>query len=282
MTRPPRTSKRVQRKPATQSFSANRLSIGLIPTLIGTSARTSLIEPAVPSTRSVLSPGETATPLRLAFAHPLGRGRNPIRLRSHKNLPHGANSADRGRSGAGLGDITRRRSPFGLGPAGSDRQAQFKFTRRRSTICHYGRPRPPSFGLSGPFVSSHRTRVRKASQRFVSLKAFNTEETNQRFRQRSAKVPSSNQWIITQPTPCLLRLRASKGVLSRENVNSSAVSGNTMRGAARISGARARVSCRPRLRAHPRLRYRRSQPCAMRSPFPANARQRAVLRRALP
>jgi len=104
MTRPPRTSKRVQRKPATQSFSASRLSIGLIPTLIGTSARTSLIEPAVPSTRSVLSPGETATPLRLAFAHPLGRGRNPIRLSSHKNLPHGANSADRGRSGAGLGD----------------------------------------------------------------------------------------------------------------------------------------------------------------------------------
>jgi hypothetical protein len=178
--------------------------------------------------------------------------------------------------------FTRRRSPLRLGPAGYDRQAQFKFTRRRSTICHYGRPRPPSFGLSGPFVSSHRTRVRKASQRFVSLKAFNTEETNQRFRQRSAKVPSSNQWIITQPTPCLLRLRASKGVLSRENVNSSAVSGNTMRGAARISGARARVSCRPRLRAHPRLRYRRSQPCAMRSPFPANARQRAVLRRALP
>jgi hypothetical protein len=69
------------------------------------------------------------------------------------------------RSGAGLGDITRRRSPLRLGPAGSDRQAQFKFTRRRSTICHYGRPRPPSFGLSGPFVSSHRTRVRKASQR---------------------------------------------------------------------------------------------------------------------
>jgi hypothetical protein len=112
------------------------------------------------------------------------------------------------------------------------------------------------------------------------LKAFNTEETNQKFRQRSAKVPSSNRWIITQPTPCLLRLRASKGVLSRENVNSSAVSGNTMRGAARISGARARVSCRPRLRAHPRLRYRRSQPCAMRSPFPANAWQRAVLSRA--
>jgi hypothetical protein len=69
------------------------------------------------------------------------------------------------RSGAGLGDITRRRSPLRLGPAGYDRQAQFKFTRRRSTICHYGRPRPPSFGLSGPFVSSHRTRVRKASQR---------------------------------------------------------------------------------------------------------------------
>jgi hypothetical protein len=50
-------------------------------------------------------------------------------------------------------------------------------------------------------------------------------------------VLSSNQWIITQPTPCLLRLRASKRVLSRENVNSSVVGGgNTMRGAARISG----------------------------------------------
>jgi hypothetical protein len=68
------------------------------------------------------------------------------------------------RSGAGLGDITRRRSPLRLGPAGSDRQAQFKFTRRRSTICHYERPRPPSFGLSGSFVSSQ-TRVRKVSQR---------------------------------------------------------------------------------------------------------------------
>ena len=117
------------------------------------------------------------------------------------------------RSGAGLGDITRRRFPLSR----PDRIAKpsLSFTRRRSTICHYGRPRPPSFGLSGPFVSSHRTRVRKSSQRFVSLKAFNTEETNQRFRQRSAKVPSSNQWIITQPTPCLLRLRAYKGVLSR-------------------------------------------------------------------
>ena len=211
------------------------------------------------------------------------RHRIPPKAADH--LPEARQAAPRGghnRRPSGLGKNFQRRSPLRLGPAGYDRQAQFKFTRRRSTICHYGRPRPPSFGLSGPFVSSHRTRVRKASQRFVSLKAFNTEETNQRFRQRSAKVPSSNQWIITQPTPCLLRLRASKGVLSRENVNSSAVSGNTMRGAARISGARARVSCRPRLRAHPRLRYRRSQPCAMRSPFPANARQRAVLRRALP
>ena len=36
--------------------------------LIGTSARTSLIEAAVPSTRSALSPDETATPPRLAFA----------------------------------------------------------------------------------------------------------------------------------------------------------------------------------------------------------------------
>jgi hypothetical protein len=116
-----------------------------------------------------------------------------------------------------------------------NRQARLNPTRRPSMSCQGGLGRP-SVGLSGPCVSSHRTRVRKASQRFVSLKAFSTEETNQRFRQRSAKVPNSNQWIIIQPTPCLLRLRASKGVLSRENVNSSAVSGNTMRGAARISG----------------------------------------------
>ena len=38
----------------------------------------------------------------------------------------------------------------------------------------------------------------------VSLKAFSTEETNQRLRQRRAKVPSSNQWIIAQPASCLL------------------------------------------------------------------------------
>jgi hypothetical protein len=65
----------------------------------------------------------------------------------------------------------------------------------------------PSLGLSGPCISSHRTRVRKPSQRFVSLKAFSTEETNQRLRQSSANVPSSNQWIITQPTLRLLIIR---------------------------------------------------------------------------
>src|SRR5271165_6500914 len=76
----------------------------------------------------------------------------------------------------------------------------------------------PSVGLSGPCISSHRTRVRKASQRFVSLKAFSTEETNQRFRQSSAKVPSSNQWIIAQPTSRLLIFPALKGVLSGAKV----------------------------------------------------------------
>jgi hypothetical protein len=106
-------------------------------------------------------------------------------------------------------------------------------------ICQGGLGRP-SVGLSGPCVSSHRTRVRKASQRLVSLKAFSTEETNHRFRQSSARVPSSNQWIIAQPTSCLLRLRASKGVLSRENVNSSVVVAETRcaeRRASRGSGA---------------------------------------------
>jgi hypothetical protein len=102
--------------------------------------------------------------------------------------------------------------PVRLGPAGSDRQAGFDPTRQRSIRCHWGSP--PAFGLSGASVSSHRSRVRKTSQRFVSLKAFNTEETNQRFRQSSANVPSSNQWIITQPTPRLLRLLASEGIMA--------------------------------------------------------------------
>jgi hypothetical protein len=99
------------------------------------------------------------------------------------------------------------------------------------------RPSPVGyFGLFGPCVSSHRTRVRKASQRFVSLKVFNTVETNQRFRDSKAKVPNSNQWIITQPTPRLLTLRASKGVLSLEKLTSSMVSSrNTIHGAALIS-----------------------------------------------
>ena len=86
-----------------------------------------------------------------------------------------------------------------------NRQARLNPTRRPSMSCQGGLGRP-SVGLSGPCVSSHRTRVRKASQRFVSLKAFSTDETNQRFRQRRAKVPSSNQWIIAQPTSCLLIL----------------------------------------------------------------------------
>jgi hypothetical protein len=149
-------------------------------------------------------------------------------------LDQASGSKLRRRSGAGLGGHFRRRSPLGLVRPDRDCQAPYP-TCRQSTKCQGGLGRPP-VGLSGPCVSSHRTRVRKASQRFVSLKAFSTEETNQRFRQSRAKLPSSNQWIITQPTPCLLRLRASKGVLSRENVNSSAVSGNTMRGAARVSG----------------------------------------------
>jgi hypothetical protein len=89
-------------------------------------------------------------------------------------------------------------------------------TRRRSTRCPQGELGGPSIGPSGPCISSHRTRVRKASQRFVSLKAFSTEETNQRFRQSSAKVPSSNQWIITQPTLRLLIIRpVEKGVLAQ-------------------------------------------------------------------
>jgi hypothetical protein len=37
-------------------------------------------------------------------------------------------------------------------------------TRRRSMRCHWGGLGRPSIGLSGPCISSHRTRVRKASQ----------------------------------------------------------------------------------------------------------------------
>ena len=77
-------------------------------------------------------------------------------------------------------------------------------TSRRSMRCHYGELGRPSVGPSGACISSHRTRVRKASHRFVSLNACSTEETNQRLRQSSANVPSSNQWIITQPTLRLL------------------------------------------------------------------------------
>jgi hypothetical protein len=124
----------------------------------------------------------------------------------------------RGEGAAPGGGSSRRRSPLRLGPAGSlNRQARLNPTRRPSMSCQGGLGRP-SVGLSGPCVSSHRTRVRKASQRFVSLKAFSTDETNQRFRQRRAKVPSSNQWIIAQPTSCLLRLPALSGVLSGANV----------------------------------------------------------------
>jgi hypothetical protein len=44
---------------------------------------------------------------------------------------------------------------------------------------------------------------------------FSTEETNQRLRQSRAKVPSSNQWIITQPMARLLILAALRGLLFR-------------------------------------------------------------------
>jgi hypothetical protein len=71
---------------------------------------------------------------------------------------------------------------------------------RGLTSCIYEGTAPPALGPSGVSVSSHRMRVRKASQRLVSFRACNTEETNQRFRQSKANVPSSNQWIITQPT----------------------------------------------------------------------------------
>ena len=122
--------------------------------------------------------------------------------------------SDRGEGAApGWGTLSTP-LPCGLGPAELD-QARLDPTRRQSTRCHYGGLRWPSFAWFGLSVSSHRTRVRKASQRFVSLNAFNTEETNQRFRQSRAKVPSSNQWMITQPTPRLhLTRHALKGVLS--------------------------------------------------------------------
>ena len=44
-----------------------------------------------------------------------------------------------------------------------------------------------------PCVCSHCTRERKAIQRFVSRKAFNTVHTNQRLRQSRTRVPTSNQ-----------------------------------------------------------------------------------------
>jgi hypothetical protein len=56
-----------------------------------------------------------------------------------------------------------------------------------------------SNGFAAACVSSHRTRVRKASHRLVSLKVFRTEETNHKFKQSRTSVPSSNQWTSTQP-----------------------------------------------------------------------------------
>jgi hypothetical protein len=120
-------------------------------------------------------------------------------LRRDRHAYRRAPRTFRGRSGAGEG-TSRRRSPRGLGP-GPDQQHQAHPdpTGGRSKRSHYGELGRSSVGPSGPWISSHRTRVRKASQRFVSLKTFNTEATNQRFRQSRAKVLSSNQWIITQP-----------------------------------------------------------------------------------
>ena len=137
-----------------------------------------------------------------------------------------------------------RRSPFRAGDDFNPRHHTVSSTSANTVACTsahqpdtplLGRPSPDGyFGLFGPCVSSHRTRVRKASQRFVSLKVFNTVETNQRFRVSRAKVPNSNQWIITQPTPRLLTPRAPKGVLSHERLTSSVVNSRTT-----IHGARA-------------------------------------------
>ena len=62
------------------------------------------------------------------------------------------------------------------------------------------------FGSLGVWVSSHRTRDRKTSHRFVSLSACNTDDTNHRFIQSRNRVPSSNQWMITQPYMLRIRL----------------------------------------------------------------------------
>ena len=70
-------------------------------------------------------------------------------------------------------------------------------------------------GVCGACVSSHRTRIRKASQRFVSLKACNTDKTNQRLRQSRTRVPNSKEWIITQPTARLHSLSRVRWASSR-------------------------------------------------------------------
>ena len=76
------------------------------------------------------------------FDRVAGTGRVSVSLSSGP----GPRDASPGRkSGAGLGDITRRRSPLRLGRPDRDRQARFDPRRRRSMRCHLGGLGRPSF-----------------------------------------------------------------------------------------------------------------------------------------
>ena len=143
-----------------------------------------------------------------------------MRLRSvAPSLPTGPQprraASGGGRSGAGLG-TTLDAAPLGLVRPDRDCQARRSYAAAVNELS--GGTRPVLSWTFWPCISFHRTRVRKASQRFVSLKAFSTEETNQRFRQSSARVPSSNQWIITQPTSRLLILPALKAFCTAQTL----------------------------------------------------------------
>ena len=117
---------------------------------------------------------------------------------------HGCPRYRSGMEAVSKSGVAKRRLNDRVGPGGARTRGHpcpgGDRATRRLTSCLYGGTEPPAFGPSGVSVSSHRMRVRKASQRLVTLRACHTEETNQRFRQSKVNVPSSNQWIITQPT----------------------------------------------------------------------------------
>ena len=81
-----------------------------------------------------------------------------------------------------------------IAASGAAQPVRSPHATQREPIRYSGaRPDRRSVGLSGSCLSSHRSDVRKASQRFVSFNACNTEDTNHKLEKSSIKVASSNQ-----------------------------------------------------------------------------------------